>query len=60
MRHDDERKRGLSHRLWWLAAMMSVAVGLGIVLDPPSDAGVARQGAAPAHAGIAAPAARGG
>ena len=34
MRHDDERKRGMAHRLWWLAAMTSAVVGLGIVLEP--------------------------
>jgi hypothetical protein len=40
----------MSHRLWWLAAAMSIAVSLGIVLDAPDSHPAAAHEAA---AGIA-------
>jgi hypothetical protein len=59
MRRDDERAGGLSHRLWWLAAIMSIAVSLHIVLAPAQTA--TPQPPAPAHAAHdAAGAPRGG
>jgi hypothetical protein len=60
MRRRTQRKHGLSHRLWWLAALTAVAVGIGIVLDvPETDASAARE-AAPAHATHHARTPRGG
>ena len=41
-----KRAAGMAHRLWWLAAVMSIVVGLGIVLDTPRD-GPASQAQAP-------------
>ena len=59
MRHDDERRRGMAHRLWWLAALTSAAVGLHIVLEPAEAP--ASQPVPPAHvAQDAARHARGG
>jgi hypothetical protein len=37
-----ERAAGMAHRLWWLAAVMSIVVGLGIVLDTPRDSSSGR------------------
>ena len=50
MQRRTQREHGLSHRLWWLAAGMAVAVGLGIVLETPQTGDVAAAKAAPAHA----------
>ena len=55
------RTHGLSHRLWWIAALMGVVIGAGIVLDtPPTTSETATAPTpAPAHAAHEARAARG-
>ena len=50
MQRRTQREHGLSHRLWWLAAVMAVAVGLGIVLETPQTGEVAAATAATTHA----------
>jgi hypothetical protein len=54
MRRKDRRSHGMSHRLWWLAAALSIVVSLGIVLDAPDSptaaAHEAAATAAPSHA----------
>jgi len=53
MRRKDRRSHGMSHRLWWLAAAMSIVVSLGIVLDAPGGRPAASResaaSAAPSH-----------
>ena len=49
MQRRTQREHGLSHRLWWLAAVMAVAVGLGIVLETPQTGEVAAAKAATTH-----------
>ena len=55
------RTHGLSHRLWWLAALMGVVVGAGIVLETPPPTGEAATAPTPVpvHAAHDARAARG-
>jgi hypothetical protein len=55
-----DRAAGMAHRLWWLAAVMGVVVGLGIVLDTPSDSRSERTEAPTAVARDVAATARGG